>query len=105
VAVALVHDQLACLSLSGHLLVFALDEVKLQSNGGRGLTLMAVDAKDPLLSVATFHDALVVHGASRAGKPKEETLRGAALAGYAGKRARKGKLAPGMKAGRRVLAG
>jgi topoisomerase-4 subunit A len=105
VAVALVHDQLACLSLSGHLLVFALGEVKLQSNGGRGLTLMAVDAKDPLLSVATFHDALVVHGASRAGKPKEETLRGAALAGYAGKRARKGKLAPGMKAGRRVLAG
>ncbi|HSB21664.1 MAG TPA: DNA gyrase subunit A, partial [Burkholderiaceae bacterium] len=103
VAVAADHDQLACLSLSAHLLVFPLEEVKLQSNGGRGLTLMAVDAKDPLLSVATFHDTLSVRGASRAGKPKEEALRGAALAGYAGKRARKGKLAPGMKSGLRVM--
>ncbi|HVO07818.1 MAG TPA: DNA topoisomerase IV subunit A [Burkholderiaceae bacterium] len=103
VAVAPDHDRLACLSLSAHLLVFPLEEVKLQSNGGRGLTLMAVDAKDPLLSVTTFHDALSVRGASRAGKPKEEVLRGAALAGYAGKRARKGKLAPGMKSGLRVM--
>jgi topoisomerase-4 subunit A len=103
VAVAPEHDQLACLSLSGHLLVFALEEVKVQSNGGRGLTLMHVDAKDPLLSVATFKDALTVRGASRAGKAKEETLSGSALAAYAGKRARKGKLAPGMKSGLRVV--
>jgi len=103
VAVAADHDRLACLSLSGHLLVFPLEEVKLQANGGRGLTLMHVDAKDPLLSVATFHAALTVHGASRAGKPKQETLQGAALAAYAGKRARKGKLAPGMKSGVRVM--
>ena len=104
VAVAPDHDRLACLSLSGHLLVFALDEVKLQSNGGRGLTLMDVDAKDPLLSVASCHDAITVLGAGRTGKPREETLRGAALTGYAGKRARKGKLAPGMKSGLRVVA-
>ncbi|HET7525732.1 MAG TPA: DNA gyrase subunit A, partial [Burkholderiaceae bacterium] len=103
VAVAPDHDQLACLSLSGHLLVFALEEVKVQSNGGRGLTLMHVDTKDPLLSVATFKDALTVRGASRAGKPKEETLRGTALVAYTGKRARKGKLAPGMKSGLRVV--
>jgi topoisomerase-4 subunit A len=64
---------------------------------------MAVDAKDPLLSVATFRDALAVLGASRAGKPKQETLHGAVLAGYAGKRARKGRLAPGMKSGLRVM--
>ncbi len=104
VAVASDHDQLACLSLSGHLLVFPLDEVKLQSNGGRGLTLMAVDAKDPLLSVATCHGAITVLGTGRGGKPREETLRGTALAAYAGKRARKGKLAPGMKSGVRVVA-
>jgi topoisomerase-4 subunit A len=104
VAVAPDHDQLACLSLSGHLLLFPLDEVKLQSNGGRGLTLMAVDAKDPLLSVATCHDAIAVLGAGRGGKPRQESLRGAALAAYAGKRARKGKLAPGMKSGVRVVA-
>ena len=85
-------------------LVFPLEEVKLQSNGGRGLTLMHVDAKDPLLSVATCRGAITVLGAGRSGKPKEETLRGAALAGYVGKRARKGKLAPGMKSGVRVVA-
>jgi topoisomerase-4 subunit A len=104
VAVAPDHDQLACLSLSGHLLLFPLDEVKLQSNGGRGLTLMAVDAKDPLLSVATCRDAITVLGAGRGGKPRQELLRGAALVAYAGKRARKGKLAPGMRSGVRVVA-
>ena len=30
------HGQVACLSLSGRLLVFPLDELKLQSNGGSG---------------------------------------------------------------------
>ena len=40
------HTQVACLALDGRLLVFALDELKLQPNGGRGLTLMDVDAKD-----------------------------------------------------------
>jgi topoisomerase-4 subunit A len=84
--------------------VFALDEVKLQSNGGRGLTLMGVDAKDPLVSVAAYRDAITVYGGGRSGKPKEETLHGAELASYVGKRARKGKLAPGMKSGRRVVA-
>jgi topoisomerase IV subunit A len=103
VAVAAGHDKLACLSLSGRLLVFALDEVKVQANGGRGLTLMDVDAKDPLLSVATFRDAITVHGKSKSGKPKEDTLHGGAVAEYEGKRARKGKLAPGMKGGVRVM--
>jgi topoisomerase-4 subunit A len=103
VAVQPGHDRLACLSLGGRLLVFMLDEVKVQSNGGRGLTLMDVDAKDPLLSVATFQEALTVHGKSKTGKPKEDTLRGSALADYEGKRARKGKLAPGMKGGVRVM--
>jgi topoisomerase-4 subunit A len=103
-AVGSTHDRLACLSLGGRLLVFALDEVKLQSNGGRGLTLMDVDAKDPLLSVAPFHDAITVIGTTARGKQKEETLSGAALQSYEGKRARKGKLAPGMKGGLRVVA-
>ena len=103
VAVQPGQDQLACLSLSGRLLVFPLEEVKVQSNGGRGLTLMDVDAKDPLLSVTTFHGAITVHGKSRSGKPKQEDLSGAALAEYAGRRARKGKLAPGMKGGVRVM--
>jgi len=90
VAVAAAHKQVACLSLDGRLLVFPLDELKLQSNGGKGLTLMDVDAKSPLLSVAACAEMLKLIGSGRGGKPKEEDLRAAALAGYAGKRARKG---------------
>jgi topoisomerase IV subunit A len=98
------HDQLACLSLAGRLLVFALDEVKLQAGGGRGLTLMDVDPDDPLLSVATFHDSVTVVGAGRGGKPREALLQGAALAAHQGKRARKGRKVEGMKAVSRVIA-
>jgi topoisomerase-4 subunit A len=99
------HRQVACLSLSGRLLVFPLDELKLQSNGGRGLTLMDVDAKDPLVSVATCAAALRVLGTGRGGKAKDDELKAASLAVYAGKRARKGKLLDlGMKP-HRVLVG
>lgn len=95
--------QVACLSMSARLLVFALDELKLQPKGGRGLTLMDVDAKDPLVSVAAFAGTLKVLGTGRGGKAKDEDYRGAALAEYVGKRARKGK-AVGFKA-TRVLPG
>ncbi|WKB52618.1 DNA topoisomerase IV subunit A [Eleftheria terrae] len=97
--------RVACLALSGRLLVFGIDELKLQPKGGRGLTLMEVDAKDPLVSVAACGTSLRVLGTGRGGKPKDEELKGAALSGYASKRARKGKPADlGMKP-QRVLAG
>jgi topoisomerase IV subunit A len=98
------HKRVACLAVSGRLLVFALSDLKRQSNGGRGLTLMDVDAKDPLLSVATCADALAVHGVNR-GKPKEEVLRGAELSSHEGKRARKGHKVAGFKEVARVTAG
>jgi topoisomerase-4 subunit A len=85
------HTQVACLAQGGRLLVFALDELKLQSNGGRGLTLMEVDAKkDPLVSVATVHNGVRVIGSGRGGKPKDEDVRNSAYAAHVGKRARKG---------------
>jgi topoisomerase IV subunit A len=104
VALGAGHDQVACLALSGRLLVFALDELKLQSNGGRGLTLMDVDTNDPLLSVATFRDTVVVLGSGRGGKPREESLHGAALAVHQGRRARRGRKVEALKAVARVLA-
>jgi topoisomerase-4 subunit A len=89
--------QLACLSAGGRLLVFPLDEIKQQPKGGRGLTLMDLDGpQDALLSVAVFDTALMVQGSGRGGKPKEELLRGAALAAYVGKRARKGRMVAGF---------
>jgi topoisomerase-4 subunit A len=88
--VAAPHTRVACLAVSGRMLVFPLAELKHQSNGGRGLTLMDVDAKDPLLSVATCGDALTVSGTGRGAKPKDELLKGASLSVHEGRRARKG---------------
>ncbi len=97
--------QVACLSLNGRLLTYALDELKHQPKGGRGLTLMELEGKDLLLSVAAFTQSLQVLGSGRGGKPKEELLKGAGLAAYAGKRARKGKPVEGLQKVARVLAG
>jgi len=98
--------KVACLTLSGRLLVFGIDELRLQSAGGRGLTLIDADAKDPLVSAAAFTGALQVLGTGRGGaKPKDEVLKGAALAAYEGKRARRGKKQDVMVKAMRVLAG
>jgi topoisomerase-4 subunit A len=98
------QQRVACVSLAGRLLVFALAELKLQPNGGRGLTLMDLDDSDALVSVAAFTDSLRLLGSGRGGKAKDETLKGIALEGYEHKRARKGKLVGGMKV-QRALAG
>ena len=89
--------QLACLSATGRLLTYAVDELNHQPKGGRGLTLMDLEAKDTLLSVAAFVQTLLVLGSGRGGKAKEELLRGANLAAFAGKRAKKGRLVEGLQ--------
>ena len=96
--------QVACLSLTGRLLVFPLSELKLQPKGGKGLTLMDLEPKDALVSVAVFGTALLVQGSGRGGKPKEELLRWAGLAAHLGKRARKGKAIDGFQKPQRVVA-
>ncbi len=96
------HNHVACLSQDGRMLVFGLDELKLQSNGGRGLTLMDVDVqKSPLISVATVLNGVRVIGTTRGGKPKEEDVRNSAYLAHIGKRARKGKA---VEAFQKVLA-
>ncbi len=96
VVVSAAHTQVGCLSIDGRLLVFPRDELKLQANGGKGLTLMDVDTREPLVSVATFIDVLTVQGSGRGGKPKDETLKNASLALHQGKRARKGRKVDGL---------
>ncbi len=98
------HTQVACLSADARLLVFALDELKHQPNGGKGLTLMDVEAKAPLLSVATCGEQVTLLGLGRGGKTKEEVLKGAGLAEHVGKRARKGRKATGFVKLQRVQA-
>jgi len=99
------HVQVACLSLGARLLVFPLDELKHQPNGGKGLTLMDVDAKDPLVSVTSFGEQLKLQGLGRSAKPKEDVLRGFGLAEHVGKRARKGRSCAGFVKLQRVTAG
>jgi len=100
------QTQVACLTLDGRLLVFPLDELKLQSNGGRGLTLIDLEPRDALVSVACFGTVLQVLGTGRGGaKPKDEMVRGAALEAYVGKRARKGRKQDVMVKAMRVLRG
>jgi len=103
-ALADAQSQVACLSLAGRLLVFGLDELKLQPNGGRGLTLIDLDASDALVSVAAFGSGGVqVLGTGRGGKARDELLKGAALAPYHGKRARKGRAQDVLLRALRVL--
>ncbi|HEY2561908.1 MAG TPA: DNA topoisomerase IV subunit A [Caldimonas sp.] len=96
--------RVACLTLTGRLLVFGVDQLKLQGNGGRGLTLIDLDAKDALVSVAVFAAVLRVEGSGRGGKAREEVLRGAALEDYAGRRARKGRRQHAIPTATRLVA-
>jgi topoisomerase-4 subunit A len=96
--------RVAALTLEGRLLVFGLDELKLQSNGGRGLTLIDLDAKDALVSVAAFADALRILGTGRGGKAREEVLRAAGLEPHVGRRARKGRRQDAIPKAMRVVA-
>ncbi|BDI05414.1 DNA topoisomerase IV subunit A [Sphaerotilus microaerophilus] len=85
------HSQVACATALGRLLVYGLDELKQQPNGGRGLMLMDVEADDPLVAVTSFAQNLRVLGSGRGGKAKDEELRPNAVAQHTGKRGRKGK--------------
>ena len=96
--------RVACLTLEGRLLAFGLHELKLQAKGGRGLTLVDLDAKDALVSVAAFGDALRVLGTGRGGKPRDEVLRAAALEAHVGHRARKGRRQDAIPKAMRVVA-
>ena len=97
------HLHVACLALDGRLLVYPLSEMKLQSNGGRGLTLMDVDAKSPLVSVASCAHSVQVLGSGRGGKPREEVIKGVAFEAHLGRRARKGRKVEGFVKVLRVL--
>ncbi|MCP3707999.1 DNA topoisomerase IV subunit A [Paraburkholderia sp. CNPSo 3274] len=89
--------QVACLSTSGRLLVFSLDEMKTLSGGGRGVTLMQLDDNEKLVQALAISAAgVVLVGTGRGGKAAEDLMSGAVLAPQIGKRARKGR-APDSK--------
>ncbi|SHG35288.1 DNA topoisomerase IV subunit A [Massilia sp. CF038] len=85
-------SAIACLSEKGRLLVFGMDELKTLTNGGRGVTLMELEAKEKLAAVQPItQKGVTVVGTWAGGKPREVDLSASGLAVHFGKRARKGK--------------
>ncbi len=85
-------SAVACLSEKGRLLVFGLDELKMLSNGGRGVILMELEDKEKLLAAQPISKKGVkVHGTWAGTKPREVDLFASGLEIHFGKRARKGK--------------
>ena len=90
----------ACLSEKGRLLVFGMDEIKVLTNGGRGVILIHLEAKEKLLAVQPITQKGVnVIGTWAGAKPRVVELFASSLEPHFGKRALKGKaLAQKVKA-------
>ncbi len=85
-------DRVLCISRAGHALVFDLDDVKVLRNGGRGVTLLKVDASDPMQQAIVFGgEGVRVQGTGRGSRPIDRVLSASALEGWRGTRARKGR--------------
>lgn len=85
-------SAVAVLSANARVLVFGLDEMKVLTNGGRGVILMELEDKETLIAAQPISQkGVIVSGIGRGGKPQEERLSASALAVHFGKRARKGK--------------
>ncbi len=85
-------DRVLCVSRAGHALVFDLSELKVLRNGGRGVTMLRVDASDPMQQAIVFgREGVRVQGTGRGSKPVDRLLSGAALEAWRGTRARKGR--------------
>ncbi len=85
-------DRVLCVSRAGHALVFDLAEVKALRNGGRGVTMLKVDASDSMQQAIVFgREGVRVQGTGRGGKAVERMLSGTVLEAWRGTRARKGR--------------
>ena len=85
--------HVACASTGGRILTFPILEMKALPKGGRGLTLIDLDAKDTLAGAAAYTRSVRIEGIGRGGKEREETLEIRSLNNAGSARARKGKAA------------
>jgi topoisomerase-4 subunit A len=82
----------ACLSEKGRVLVFGMNEMKVLTNGGRGVILMHLEPKEKLLAVQPITQKGVnVVGTWAGAKPRVVELFASGLEPHFGKRALKGK--------------
>jgi topoisomerase-4 subunit A len=85
--------QVLCVSGNGRALVFGIGEVKVLRNGGRGVILMGLDKGEPLRQAIVFGEGgVIVEGVGRGAKTIRREFSARELTGYAGARARKGRL-------------
>ena len=88
-------QHVATLSSAGKLLLFPIDQMKELSGGGRGNVLMGLDEGETLAAVCVAHTSLTLLCNTRGGKPVETSVAPRDWEQWLGKRARKGKPAPG----------
>ncbi|RYX90823.1 MAG: DNA topoisomerase IV subunit A [Comamonadaceae bacterium] len=85
--------HVACASTGGRILTFEIGELKPMGNGGRGLMLIDLEAKDTLAGAAAYTRSVKIEGIGRGGKERDETLEIRSLNNARAARARKGKAA------------
>ena len=85
--------HVACASTGGRILTFEITDLKAMTNGGRGLMLIDLEAKDTLAGAAAYTRSIKITGIGRGGKDREETLEIRSLNNARAARARKGKAA------------
>jgi topoisomerase-4 subunit A len=85
--------HVACASTGGRILTFEIGDLRTMANGGRGLMLIDLEAKDTLAGAAAYTRSIRIEGVGRGGKAREETLEIRSLNNARAARARKGKAA------------
>ena len=85
--------HVACASTGGRILTFEISELKTMANGGRGLMLIDLEAKDTLAGAAAYTRSVRIEGIGRGGKERDETLEIRSLNNARAARGRKGKAA------------
>jgi topoisomerase-4 subunit A len=86
-------SHVCCASTGGRILTFDIGELKAMEKGGRGLTLIDLEAKDQLAGAAAYTRSVRITGVGRGGKDREEVLEIRSLNNARASRARKGKAA------------
>ena len=85
--------HVACASTGGRILTFEIAALNTMSNGGRGLKLLDLEAKDSLAGACAYTRSVKIEGIGRGGKTRDETLEIRSLSNARAARARKGKAA------------
>ena len=85
--------HVACASTGGRILTFEISELKTLANGGKGLMLIDLEAKDALAGAAAYTRSVSIDGIGRGGKNRSETLEIRSLNNARAVRGRKGKAA------------